>query len=297
MNSLGSSLYSIYWNLAGSSLYRTLRVVQTYSHILIKVCIGWPSATTTPSSTYMSRFLFRYNLYSTQSSSMPDVSQASQRRSVNDNNERINPEASRNDRRGSERSRANSHRDVSQRSRSRGRRRRVSRQDENSVRRSSRRQPRRSRSRQRSADYNNSRRRHQQSVPPSRRRNNRNDRSRDIVSRSQPEGRDRNRGRQRTPSYRRSRNRDGRGHDRKRSRHRRASSHNPFTASQSRGRNIRINKPEDPRTQYRFPTDPNDSFTKAMSSIACNAEFQAKGTFSHIAKGGMTILETNYPRL
>ena len=137
------------------------------------------------------KVLFRYNLYSTQSSSMPNVSQTSQRRSANDNNEgRINPEASRNDRRGSERPRANSHRDVSQRSRSRGRRRGVSREDENVVRRSSRRQHHRSRSRQRSADHNNSRRRNQQSMPPSRGRSNRNDRSRDIVSRSRPEGRD-----------------------------------------------------------------------------------------------------------
>ena len=40
------------------------------------------------------------------------------------------------------------------------------------------------------------------------------------------------------------------------------------------------------RTQYRFPTASTGTFATAMSSIACNAETQAQGTFKNISSSG-----------
>ena len=45
------------------------------------------------------------------------------------------------------------------------------------------------------------------------------------------------------------------------------------------------------KKSFKFPTDPNGSFAKAMSSIACNAESQAKGVFSNISGGDNNFRE------
>ena len=99
---------------------------------------------------------------------MPNESQASQRRSVRDNNEgRVNPGASHNDRRRSERSRASSPRGASRHNRSRGWHRRGSRQTESLTRLYRHIESYHSRSRQRSLDYNITKRRNQEHPPPS----------------------------------------------------------------------------------------------------------------------------------
>ena len=74
-----------------------------------------------------------------------------------------------------------------------------------------------------------------------------------------------------------SRNRRSRSRRRSRvERSRTRSDQNPFFRRQ----------PQETKAQeFQFPTDPHTAFAQAMSSIACNAESQAKGVFSRIANG------------